>query len=320
MFGEFNKWFLLVMSCVLITMTAVSARRIKGNHTSVIKLDEQSAHNLSLNIAQELHLEKLLAPYSSIFFISPASEIFHCKRGSYGYENWVDENGNIKLIRLGCLFFVDAEGYAGLNPELRNRVGGNIVVVNDLSESVLVDFSGQGCYTLATIAVMLNSDLNNMRVVDCGAGEGILSIVASRLGAKFLELVEIDERKLKMAEVNLELNGLQEGRDFKLICEDLNNVAAVVSQLAPDFMETAIISNIGAWPKFYTADNQVSMQCIEGLSNVRLFIAGGYNTLLNNRALRRDKREIRKRGFEIIDEADFGIFGKFIAWVAERKY
>ncbi len=40
MSGELNKWLLLVMNCVLVATTSISVRRIKGNHTSVIKLDE----------------------------------------------------------------------------------------------------------------------------------------------------------------------------------------------------------------------------------------------------------------------------------------
>jgi len=59
------------------------------------------------------------------------------------------------------------------------------------------------------------------RVIDVGCGTGILSIIASKLGAAEVTAVDIDEVAVKVAKENLELNKVDNVRVFKGVLDDI---------------------------------------------------------------------------------------------------
>ena len=320
MFTKRYRCILILLLILIFPDNPASARRVKGITSFAKILSENESGKLSRQVAQELGLKKLTSPSLSLALVLQEANSFSFGKNWYGYENWA-EGEKVKFIRLGYLFFIDEAMYSKLSPQLKNDLGNNAIVVKNLSSNILTNFKGQAYYTLTTIAAMLNSDLSGKRIIDCGAGEGILSLVASKLGAKFLDLIETSGIEITKAKVNLKLNGLKENRDFNLICKNLNNIDKVANQLSKTDLETVVISNIGTWPGSYPGvSNQTSMQLLQLIPNAAIFIAGGYNTLLNNNAIRQDKKAICSRGFKIQkDEAEFGNIGKFVAWIAIKK-
>ena len=63
--------------------------------------------------------------------------------------------------------------------------------------------------TQMIVSLLLNQDLKEKRVLDCGCGTGILGIVAAKCGAKEVVSYDIDEWSVRNAEHNAELNGVE---------------------------------------------------------------------------------------------------------------
>ncbi len=64
---------------------------------------------------------------------------------------------------------------------------------------------------------------NDSEVLDIGCGTGILSIIASKLGAKKVKAIDIDEVAVKVARENIEINGESSKIEaFQGILSDLN--------------------------------------------------------------------------------------------------
>jgi len=71
-------------------------------------------------------------------------------------------------------------------------------------------------------AVLLDKYVKDgCRVIDVGCGTGILSIIASKLGAAEVTAVDIDEVAVKVAKENLELNKVDNVRVFKGVLDDI---------------------------------------------------------------------------------------------------
>ena len=63
--------------------------------------------------------------------------------------------------------------------------------------------------TQMIVSLLLNQDLKEKRVLDCGCGTGILGIVAAKCGAKEVVSYDIDEWSVRNAEHNAKLNGVE---------------------------------------------------------------------------------------------------------------
>lgn len=77
---------------------------------------------------------------------------------------------------------------------------------------------GTGEHESTKIALMLLSlvDLNEKLVLDIGTGSGILGIAAIKSGARFAEMVDIDENSIANAKENAILNKVQEKTNIHL--------------------------------------------------------------------------------------------------------
>lgn len=63
--------------------------------------------------------------------------------------------------------------------------------------------------TRMVVAALLKSDLKGKRVLDCGCGTGILSIVAAKCGAKDVVAYDIDEWSVENTRHNAQLNNVE---------------------------------------------------------------------------------------------------------------
>lgn len=307
-----GKWmFFVLFGPVLILPQPANARRVKEVPSIAKRWHEDECKEISSRIAEDLGLTP-----SSLYNID-----LRCGPTKYGREYWQQENDSYSpnvfcFIRIGYLFFLDETRYQELSDKLKREIGSNIIRVKDLNKSVLADIRF-GDYTNTTIAAMFRSNLAGKRMIDAGAGEGVLSLVAYRLGAAFVELVEIKQDLLDKAKSNLELNGLIEGTDFQLIRGDLRNTEQIVKKLTATQQETAVISNIGHWP-CYSASNTESIELLSYVFNVTLFIAGGYR---DSEPIDRDMQYIMRYGFTVNNNmAIIGnvSLGQVVAWVAKK--
>lgn len=266
------------------------------------------------------------------------SSISDLPNPAQAFEIWGETPERLSFIQIGFLFFIDEKDYQNLSLEVKQRLGGNVVRIINLSEGMI----GKGSYKAfiaGTIMAMFRADLAGKRWIDAGAGDGILALVAAKLGATSLDLIEIDPASRDLAKANLELNELREGAQFRIIAGDLLDPESISRQLVlTDEAEAVLGSNIGSnlsgdpWPG-YTATNANSFNLLRlldrtpGIPRVSQIIFGGYYIelplhegyfevdILNDRAL------LEELGFEI--QRDMCVFGSAtrgtLSLIADRK-
>lgn len=76
-------------------------------------------------------------------------------------------------------------------------------------EAVQAFGSGTHETTQMIVSSLLNMELKEKRVLDCGCGTGILGIVAAKLGANEVVGYDIDDWSVRNAHHNAELNGVE---------------------------------------------------------------------------------------------------------------
>ena len=76
-------------------------------------------------------------------------------------------------------------------------------------EARLAFGTGNHATTQMAVAAIIDSEIKGKRVLDCGCGTGILSIVAKKCGADDVVAYDIDDWSVKNAEHNAELNEVQ---------------------------------------------------------------------------------------------------------------
>lgn len=284
--------------------------------------DEAYAKELSRRIATQLGLkDQDLAQLYRNPHVMYGMARYDVEQWGVYVEGRLDRLG---LIRIGYLFFIDEDLYQSLSQPDRRALGANVIRIKK-REYVNIFTLNRGfrTYDLAMIAAMFHTDFKNKRVIDVGAGDGILSIVAHKLGATRFSLIEKESRWLHEAKAQASLNGLIEGEDFRLHTLDITDPAQVAQHLQKTDQETVILSNIGNWAE-YSATNRDSIRLINWVSNVVAFIAGGYQGSVNPYyEYEPDIHLIRKVGIFLnsIEVADLIIASSIhcTAWVAEAR-
>lgn len=110
--------------------------------------------------------------------------------------------------------------------------------------------------TQMIVSLLLNQDLKEKRVLDCGCGTGILGIVAAKCGAKEVVSYDIDEWSVRNAEHNAELNGVEldvlEGdrRVFK-------HVSGVFDVILANINRNIILEDIDEFVNVMTTESKI---------------------------------------------------------------
>ena len=84
--------------------------------------------------------------------------------------------------------------------------------------------SGTHATTRMIVSNLLGRDLRGKRVLDCGCGTGILSIVASKHGAESVVAYDIDEWSVENTKHNAQLNGVE---NIDVLLGDINVLSHV---------------------------------------------------------------------------------------------
>lgn len=219
-------------------------------------------------------------------------------------ESW--RYGATYLVRVGHLFFIDDFVCEAFDAELKRDLEPNAIRIGQLQAiGKITDSDTDGpladLYAWLMIAEMMRHDFTGTEVIDLGAGNGILSLVAWKLGASFLQPVDYDSKRLTAALKLFEINGLENGRDFIRIEGDIKKTAELAGKLRSRGGPVAVLSNIGHWPGVYPVTNADSMRLLDHIPQARLFIAGGY---MENGKEKRvhipgDQALIKERGFMV---------------------
>jgi ribosomal protein L11 methyltransferase (prmA) len=110
--------------------------------------------------------------------------------------------------------------------------------------------------TQMIVSLLLNQDLKDKRVLDCGCGTGILGIVAAKCGAKEVVSYDIDEWSVRNAEHNAKLNGVEldvlEG-DKRV----LSHVSGVFDVILANINRNIILEDIDEFTSVMTTDSKI---------------------------------------------------------------
>jgi prophage maintenance system killer protein len=229
------------------------------------------------------------------FTISSAKKI---RQDAYSVNNLLT-SGAPNFIRIGSLFMMEPHFYETLPLALKHKIGTNVLLVPDMKKREIVK-SGFSLFNTAVIFDMMDKEVGKKAVIDAGAGDGILSLIALKLGSSSVDLFEIDAGKLSDARTLLELNGYVNNKDFFLHNGDLTAEmflkragTAISERLRRQKQSAALISNIGTWPTLtsYTATNQTSFALLRCVSEIDLIIAGGNKIGSENEVIVRSDQE-----------------------------
>jgi hypothetical protein len=221
----------------------------------------------------------------------------------------------LMFLRLGYLFFFDKAAFAILPEPLRKSIDGNAVLIDNLSQSFLGRPSAD--FTLTTLIALMNCSLIDKHIIETGAGDGVLSLAAWRMGASSLTLVDIDKNNLRQAKKHLELNGLIEGNNFHLLNADLKEGTTLAGQLKkviPPGKQIAIVTDLGTSYQVSNSDIISFVKTLDGIDDfppVTLFIAGGYGITSRGGSdiLEDDLALIRSTGFLVSDRIAYKAIG-----------
>ena len=110
--------------------------------------------------------------------------------------------------------------------------------------------------TQMIVSLLLNQNLTDKRVLDCGCGTGILGIVAAKCGAKEVVSYDIDEWSVRNAEHNAELNGVEldvlEG-DRRV----LSHVSGVFDVILANINRNIILEDIDEFVSVMTTESKI---------------------------------------------------------------
>ena len=110
--------------------------------------------------------------------------------------------------------------------------------------------------TQMIVSLLLNQDLKEKRVLDCGCGTGILGIVAAKCGAKEVVSYDIDEWSVRNAEHNAELNGVEldvlEG-DKRV----LSHVSSIFDVILANINRNIILEDIDEFVSAMTTESKI---------------------------------------------------------------
>lgn len=96
--------------------------------------------------------------------------------------------------------------YDAKHPELHPTTSPDHIEIG--IEAKLAFGTGNHETTRMIVSTLLNNNLYQKRVLDCGCGTGILGIVAAKLGAREVVAYDIDEWSVDNAKHNAKLNGI----------------------------------------------------------------------------------------------------------------
>ncbi len=133
--------------------------------------------------------------------------------------------------------------------------------INVVIEARMAFGSGTHETTQLVVEEMLRTDLSNKRLLDCGCGTGILSIVASKAGASDIVAYDIDEWSVSNTEHNAHLNAVD---NITVLHGDINvlsHVSGMFDIIVANINRNILLSDI---PSLHEVMNKGGILIISG--------------------------------------------------------
>ena len=119
--------------------------------------------------------------------------------------------------------------------------------------------TGTHSTTQMMVAQLLNDDLHGKRVLDCGCGTGILSIVASKAGASEVVAYDIDEWSVENTRHNASLNQVT---NIEVLCgarNVLTHVSGVFDHVIANINRNILLQDMGAMREVMSASGRLTI-------------------------------------------------------------
>ncbi|MFD2200470.1 50S ribosomal protein L11 methyltransferase [Shivajiella indica] len=153
------------------------------------------------------------ASYQEIIDRYQESASLKVREGKMAKVNWNEEwEKHYDPITVGDRVYVRASFHQA-RPEFKYEI---------LINPKMSFGTGHHATTYLMISHQLNLDHQGKRVLDIGAGTGILAIMAQKLGAKEIEAFDIDEWCVENGDENFDLNGMSHVRMGKGTVREVN--------------------------------------------------------------------------------------------------
>lgn len=226
--------------------------------------------------------------------------------------------------RIGHVYIMAGDYFRKLTPETQALLGANVIVVPASAGPHKDAIFQWDEFTLTTAIAMLHHSFAGVRAVDCGAGNGFLSVLALRLGAVRAELIENSGEAMKGLQQLMGANGIPRSRyrvhglDYATHRDRMVDVINATS--GGD--DVAVLSNVGNWSE-WTGSNTASFTLGTRLRGFALFVAGGYSFVIGEEDYtgRDEFGQARSHGFEPLSARAIAVLpgGRISAWSAVRR-
>ena len=172
-----------------------------------------------------------------------------------------DKNWNEEWEKTGFDPIIVDDRCAIICKNMEEEAVGSYPQIDTIPMKVVIDAQqafGTGTHetTQMIVSLLLNQDLKDKRVLDCGCGTGILGIVAAKCGAKEAVCYDIDEWSVRNAEHNAELNGVE----LDVLEGDksvLSHVSGVFDFILANINRNIILEDIEAFVSVMTTDSKI---------------------------------------------------------------
>lgn len=197
-------------------------------------------------------------------------------------------------VRVGNWIFLDTRLIDQLPQALLSQGKDTIFYLNQFYSLLACESIRE--FSVSTLAALAyherHQSVRGSRVLDLGCGDGVLSLLALKMGADISVGVEVREDMFIIPQMHLApINGIGYSQ-FEIIQGDLRE-RSIQDQIPKD--ATLVVANIG--PTQAYADTHTSVfEILDQLPRARTFIGGGYATqedLFHYNAL----RQLVSRGF-----------------------
>ncbi len=154
---------------------------------------EDTEYGFNAYIAKDLYSESIESHLNSL----KEQFNFNFKKEYIPYQNWNKQwESNFQAIQIGK--------FCGIRADFHPPFKG---VIHEIIINPKMAFgTGHHATTYLVLSIMANLDFDGKKIFDYGCGTGVLAILASKLGAKVIDALDIDilsyENTLENCEVN----------------------------------------------------------------------------------------------------------------------
>ncbi len=174
---------------------------------------------------------------------------------SYQLEDLEDKDWNEEWERQGFDPIVVADQvivYDAKKGELHPGISPDHIEIG--IDAVQAFGTGTHQTTRLVIATMLEMNLHQKRVLDCGCGTGILSIAAAKMGAKDIVGYDIDEWSVENTKHNAELNQVDNITVYHGDSSILNHVSGLFDLVVANINRNILLHDMHVFTSVMTSD------------------------------------------------------------------